>query len=84
MTDKILSTKVLEDILKETISALEDGRSQIFEVAEVAREECNRTEETLREVRLETQQAILLVEQLEKEFNQARFRLYTVNKDYQD
>ena len=84
MTNRILSTKVLEDILKETISALEDGRSQIFEVAEAAREECNRTEAILKEVRLQTQQAILTVEQVEKEYAQIRFRLYTVNKDFQD
>lgn len=84
MTNKILSTKVLEDILKETISALEDGRSQMFEVAEVARQECDRTEEILKEVRLQTQQAILTVEQLEKEFARIRFRLYSVNKDFQD
>lgn len=84
MKEQMLSTKVLDSILKETIAALEDGRSQIFEVAEAAREECNRTETTLKEVRLETQEAILLVEQLEREFNQARYRLYAVNKDFQD
>lgn len=84
MREQMLSTQVLENILKETISALDDGRSQIFEVAEVAREERDRTEVVLKQVRLETHQAILLVEQLEKEFSQIRFRLYTVNKEFED
>ncbi|HHY10499.1 MAG TPA: histidine kinase [Firmicutes bacterium] len=84
MVDRILSTGALEKILEETLGALEDGRNQIYEVAETARQERDRTEETLNGVRQEMDQAIYDVEYLSRQFTLARQRLYNVSKDYDD
>lgn len=84
MKNKILSTKTLEDILQRTRGALEDGRTQIFEVAEAARQECTRTESVLNAVRLEMLQAISDVEDLTKKFNRIKVQLFKSNRDFQE
>lgn len=84
MDNKLLSTKTLENILNSTIGALEDGRNQIYEVAEAAREECNRTEEILKAVRVEMHQAIIDVEGLERQFAKVRSHLYNANKNFEN
>lgn len=84
MSKKLLSTKTLEDILKQTRGALEDGRAQIFEVAEAARQECTRTEVLLKTVQAEMEQAILEVEQLTSRFNRIRLQLLKSNRDFQE
>ena len=47
MAKELLSPKTLEDILQRTRTALEEGRSQIFDVAG-GPSECTRTEVVLR------------------------------------
>lgn len=83
MATKLLSTKTLEDILQRTRQALEEGRSQIFEVAESARQECTRTEVMLQTVQVEMDQAIADVERLTRRFAQIRLELLKVNRDFQ-
>lgn len=84
MAKKLLSTKTLENILQQTRQALEDGRTQIFEVAESARQECLRTEGLLKTVQAEMDQAIFEVEQLTTRFTQIRVQLLKSNRDYQE
>lgn len=84
MGNGLLSVGALEEILKKTLEALEESRGQIYEVAEVARRECDRTEETLNAVRAEMHQAIYDVEELGRRFKEVRIRLYKVSKDYDD
>lgn len=83
MPSKLLTTKTLEDILNRTMAAIKDGRSELFEVAQAAQEECNRIEEILKNVQLEMNQAIYDVEELTRKFNQMRHSLYTSNKEYE-
>lgn len=82
MAKELLSTKVLEDILQRTRMALEEGRSQIFEVAEAAQQECTRTEVVLQTVQAEMEQAIAEVEDLTRRFAQIRVELLKSNRDY--
>ena len=81
---ELLSTEALEQILKRTREALEEGRSQIFEVAEAARQECTRTEVVLQTVQAEMEQAIADVELLTKRFAQVRVELLRANRDFED
>ena len=83
MQSEFLSTKTVEEILKRTLNALEEGKTQMYDVAEAARHEHNRVQQNLDQVRSEIQQAIHDVENLERKFNHFRVRLYHVNKDYE-
>lgn len=84
MAKELLSTKTLEDILKRTRSALEEGRAQIFDVAEAARQECTRTEVVLQTVQSEMEQAIADVEDLTRQFAEIRVELLKSNRDFHD
>lgn len=72
MAKELLSPKTLEDILQRARTALEEGRSQIFDVAEAARQECTRTEIVLQTVQAEMAQAIADVEDLTRKFARMR------------
>ena len=84
MAKELLSPKTLEDILQRTRTALEEGRSQIFDVAEAARQECTRTEVVLQTVQAEMAQAIADVEDLTRKFARMRVELLKSNRDFQD
>ncbi|NLL42172.1 MAG: hypothetical protein GX251_02385 [Firmicutes bacterium] len=84
MGNKLLSTKTLEDILNKTRGALEEGRSQMYEVAEAARVECRRTEVVFKSVQAEMEEAIGEVEDLTRRFAQMRLELFQSNKDFQE
>mgnify|MGYP001465346221 FL=1 len=82
MAKELLTTKMLEEILQRTRQALEEGRSQVFEVAEAAQEECTRTEVVLQTVQSEMEQAIVEVEELTRRFAVVRVELLRSNRDY--
>ncbi len=83
MAKELLSTKMLEEILQRTRQALEEGRSQVFEVAEAAQEECTRTEVVLQTVQSEMEHAIVEVEELTRRFAVVRVELLRSNRDYE-
>ncbi|MDI9485581.1 MAG: ATP-binding protein [Bacillota bacterium] len=84
MGNNLLSTKTLEDILNRTRGALEEGRTQMYEVAEAAREECRRTEVVYKSVQAEMREAIKEVEKLTDRFARMRMELFESNKNFQD
>jgi two-component system sensor histidine kinase DegS len=84
MNSRLLSTKTLEDIINRTRGALEDGRTQIYEVAEAARIECSRTEVVFNAVQTEMSEAICDVEELTARFSQIRLELFDSNKNFQE
>lgn len=84
MASKLLSTKTLENILNRTRKALEDGRSQMYEVAEAARMECSRTEVIFQAVQAEMAEAICEVEELTAKFARMRMKVFESNKDFQE
>lgn len=83
MAKELLTTKMLEEILQRTRQALEEGRSQVFEVAEAAQEECTRTEVVLQTVQSEMEHAIVEVEELTRRFAVVRVELLRSNRDYE-
>ena len=83
MTDhSLLSTARLEAILRDTLNALEQGKNQMYDIAENARQECLRLQAELEHVQAEVSRAIRTVEVLEQRFQQARIRLYQMNRDF--
>lgn len=71
----------LEEIIKRTIKAIEDGKSQIFDIAENARTEAERTQAKLADVKKKVVEVIKEVEKSERLEKAARIRLMEVNRD---
>ncbi|NLL48010.1 MAG: hypothetical protein GX249_05450 [Firmicutes bacterium] len=84
MGSKLLSTRTLEDILNRTLGALEDGRSQMHDVAQAARDECRRTEVLFQAVQAEMAAAISDVETLTARFARIKLDLFESNKNFQE
>jgi two-component system sensor histidine kinase DegS len=84
MGSKLLSTKTLEDILQRTLGALEDGQSQMYDVAQAARDECTRTEGLLNGVQAEIAEAISDVEALAARFARTKLDLFESNKNFHE
>ncbi|NMB20352.1 MAG: histidine kinase [Firmicutes bacterium] len=84
MGSKLLSTRTLEDILNRTLGALEDGRAQIHDVAQAARDECRRTEVLFQAVQAEMAEAISDVEALTARFARIKLDLFESNKNFQE
>ena len=72
----------LDNIIKQTVEAIEKSKHQIFEIAESARREYNRLQDELNTVRQETSQLIQKVDQVERQERQARLRLMEVHRDF--
>lgn len=79
-----LSSEMLENIVQRTLNELENGRTQIFQFAEAAREECTRVERVLEAVQFELQLTVENVEDLTTRFTTIRERLYEVNKEFHE
>ncbi|HHT73208.1 MAG TPA: sensor histidine kinase [Firmicutes bacterium] len=83
MSDRtLLSTVRVENILRDTLDALEQGKNEMYDIAEHARQEFERLQAELEEVQVDVGQAISTVEVLEQRFKHARIRLYQMSRDY--
>lgn len=83
MTDRsLLSTERLESILRDTLQALEQGKNEMYNIAESARQEYDRLQAELEQLQTDVDQAIRTVEILEQKFKQARIQLYEVSRDF--
>ncbi|NLM38636.1 MAG: histidine kinase [Firmicutes bacterium] len=79
----LLSTARVEAVLRSTLKALEQGKSQMYDIAEHARQEYYRLQAELEQVKQAVSQAIRQVESLDKQFKQARTRLYEISRDFE-
>lgn len=79
----LLSTARVEAVLRSTLTALEQGKSQMYDIAEQARNEYHRLQAELEQVKRAVSQAIRQVESLDRQFKQARVRLYELNRDFE-
>lgn len=71
----------LEQIIQETINAIENGRNQIFDIAENARMEAETTRGKLELIKLKIINVIKELERTEKLEKAARIRLMEVSRD---
>jgi len=74
----------LDRVLKQTLSAIEEGKRQIFDIAENTRAEYERLQRELAEVHNEVKTVIELVEKQTREVQQARIRLAEVSRDFKN
>jgi two-component system sensor histidine kinase DegS len=74
--------KKLEAILEQMVATIDEGREQIYSIADEARAECTQLQTELAELRYETAATITEVELFEREEKQARVRLMQVSQDF--
>lgn len=72
----------LDRVVKETISAIEKGQKQIFDIAEAARKECSRVQSELETLQKQTVEIIRQVDQLEVKARVARKHLAEVDSNF--
>ncbi|MCM8900759.1 sensor histidine kinase [Caldicoprobacter algeriensis] len=77
-----ISIEQLDEIVKKTIEALENGKKQIFEIAESARQEWKDLEVKLAELQSKVKEAIEEVERLSLLEKESRYRLMVVSKNF--
>ncbi len=72
----------LDRIIKETITSVEKGKEQIYDIAENARLEKERVKRELENIQIKTAKTIQEVDELEKAEKTARFRLMEVSRNF--
>lgn len=78
-----IDLKVLDQIIKDTVKHLEDGKRQITDFAATGRAELKELRASLKNVQKETLLLIEQVDRLEKEEKEARLRLMEVSRDFE-
>lgn len=78
----MIDVKLLDRILNETVSVIEQSKGRIFDIAESARTEYMRLEGQLREIKTQVARCIELVDAKEKEARLRRIRLMEVSRDF--
>jgi len=77
-----ISPEQLNEIVKKAIDALEDGKKQIFEIAESARQEWKDLEIKLAELQDKVREVIEEVEKLSQLEKESRYRLMILSKNF--
>lgn len=72
----------MDEIVQKTIDSIEEGKREIFEIAEESRHECKSLESRLDELREKIGAAIKEVDRLEKLEKDSRYRLMVISKDF--
>jgi len=78
----MLDPKMLDEILRATISEIEKSKEQIFDIAESARKECDRVEQELQKIKKETLKIIEQVDYWEMQERKARNYLAHVSGNF--
>lgn len=74
--------KMLDQIIKRTISAIENSKTQIFDIYEAAQKEMDHVALDVERVKRNTVDMITKVDELEKRERQARIRLMEVSRNF--
>jgi len=77
-----LDIDYLNEVIKNTIDAIEIGQNEIFNIFEHARLECERIEKELKKVKAQVKATIEIVDNLMKLEKAAKFKLMMVSKDF--
>ncbi|MFT9495477.1 sensor histidine kinase [Anaerosolibacter sp.] len=77
-----MDIKKINEIVKNTIDAVEKGKNEIFEIAERARIECKNIELLVEEIKKKTAIVIKEVDQLELQEKDSRKKLVSVSKNF--
>jgi len=78
----MVEEKLLDNIITNTVKAIEDSKSQIYEIYENSRDETMRMSEHLTMLKTDVQKILLLTARLEKQERAARQHLSEVSSDF--
>jgi len=79
---RIINVAQLDKIIKKTIQAINESKSEIYEIAEISRRECKRLEDELIELQEQVKQLISEIEVLEVALKESKRRLMLMNKNF--
>lgn len=77
-----IDAKMLDKIIKQTMAAIERGKSQIFDIYEAARQEMDNVRKDVERVKQSTADIIFKVDELERKERRARLRLAEVSRNF--
>ena len=77
-----LDTKMLDTAIQSTLKAIEDGKQQVFEIAESARKEGIAMRKDLVLIQQQVQETVGEADRLENAYRKARLKLVEVSRDY--
>lgn len=80
--NKTFDTKALDKIIKQTIAAVERGKSQIFEIYEAARGEMDNIAKDVYAIKQQAAVIICKVDELERKERRSRLRLMEVSRNF--
>jgi len=72
----------LDSIIKRTIDAINNTKYEIYDIAEGARRECQRLEEELQNLKIQVNELVNTVENMERELRESKKKLAHVNKHF--
>jgi len=82
VSDSKLDFARLDNIIKKTIEAINNSKSEIFDIAENARNECKALEEELRQLKEQVKELVINVEILEAGLKESKKKLAFISKNY--
>lgn len=77
-----LSVKLMDEIINKTITTIQVGKLEIFEIAEITRKELQELELKLKSLKQQATRLISQVDELEKKYYDSRIRLAEVSKNF--
>lgn len=77
-----LDVKALDQIIRQTMEAVEKGKAQIFDIYEAARNEMENVRKDVERIKQEAAEIIFKVDELTKRERRARLRLVDVHRNF--
>jgi two-component system sensor histidine kinase DegS len=78
-----VDAKILDKIVKQTIAAVEKGKTQIYAIYEAGRTEMENVKKDLQRVQEEAAEIIIKVDELEKKERRSRLKLAEVHRNFE-
>lgn len=72
----------LDNIIKKTIEAINNSKTEIYDIADSARRECKRLDEELKQLKVHVKDLIESVERIEEELRESKRKLMVVNRNF--
>lgn len=77
-----IDVKLLDKIVRQTVSTVEESKAQIFDICEAARQQVETVQKEVERVKLGMAETIMTVDELEKRMRMARLRLTDVSRNF--